>query len=286
MALLRSAKLAIMQLVARRNSEDLSLTTTDLNTLKKYETMIDKARSKIEGLMAREDVFYETKRRGLLEYRRQLMAGGFVETATVKSKIMRVISHLQAGIPVFLRGHLGVGKTELALHVCRHYLGAEPEFISGSEEATKYDIYGRTQIGVTSEADRMAELRRRIDQYRQANPELTERELKEVERRYYETIVVNGQTSSFFSGRSPSWRAIRAGKPLIIDEMDGIPHSIIMRMKPRTDEEAPAIGQGPGKRGEEITVQKGFCVIATGNVKSARYKRERAGRGLSLPLVV
>ncbi len=271
--LVEKCELAIMQLVARRNSEDLPLTTTDLNTLKKYETVIDKARSKIEGLIAREDVFYETKRRGLLEYRRQLMAGGFVETATVKNKIMRVMSHLQAGIPVFLRGHLGVGKTELALHVCRHYLGVEPEFISGSEEATKYDIYGRTQIGVTSEAERMAEWRRRIDQYRRTNPELTERELKEVERRYYETIVVKGQTSSFFQ-EGPLVRAIRAGKPLIIDEMDGIPHSIIMRMN-------HVLTRRPGDKGrvqesgdEEITVQKGFCVIATGNVKSARYKRE------------
>ena len=271
--LVEKSELAVMQLVARRNSEDLPLTTTDLNTLKKYETIIDKARTKAEGLMARDDVFYETKRRGLLEYRRQLMTGGFVKTATVKREILRVISHLQAGIPVFLRGHLGVGKTELALHVCRHYLGGEPEFISGSEEATKYDIYGRTQIGVTSEAERTAEWRRRIDQYRHDNPESTESELKEVERRYYDTIVVKGQTSSFFQ-EGPLLRAIRAGKPLIIDEMDGIPHSIIMRMNHVLTRRPGDRGRVQENGGEEIVVQKGFCVIATGNVKSARYKRE------------
>lgn len=271
--LMEKCDLAMMQLVARRNSDDLPLTAGDLVTLKKYEAIIDKIRSKLDSLMARKDIFYETKRRGLLEYRRQLMKGGFVKTETVKTEIMRVLSHLQLGIPVFLRGHLGVGKTELALHVCRHYLGVEPEFISGSEEATKYDIYGRTQIGVASESERMAELRRQMDQYRNANPGTSDSELKDVERRYYETIVVKGQASSFFQ-EGPLVRAIKGGKPLIIDEMDGIPHSIIMRMNHVLTRRPGDKGRVQESGGEEMVVQKGFCVIATGNVKSARYKRE------------
>lgn len=271
--LVEKCELAMMQLAARRNSLDLPLTATDLNTLKKYEMIIDKARTRINEMTARQDVFYETKRRELLEYRRQLMTAGFVETSSVKGEIMRVLSHLQLGIPVFLRGHLGTGKTELALHVCRHYLGVEPEFISGSEEATKYDIYGRTQIGVSSETDRMAELQRRMDQYRRMNPDASEVEVREAERRYYETIVVKGQASSFFQ-EGPLIRAIRAGKPLIIDEMDGIPHSIIMRMNHVLTRRPGDRGRVQESGGEEMVVQKGFCVIATGNVKSARYKRE------------
>lgn len=271
--LIETCELEMMKLTARRNTQDLPLSTADVATLKKYEKIIEKARSTIDGLMAREDVFYETKRRTLLEYRRQLMRGGFVKTASIKDEIMRVLSHLQLGIPVFLRGHLGVGKTELALHVCRYYLGVEPEFISGSEEATKYDIYGRTQIGVASEAERMAEFRRRMDQYRLDNPGVAESVLREVERRYYEAIVVKGQASSFFQ-EGPLVRAIKAGKPVIIDEMDGIPHSIIMRMNHVLTRRPGDRGRVQESGGEEIVVQRGFCVLATGNVKSARYKRE------------
>lgn len=266
-------ELSRMQLIARRSSEDLPLSSADVEIMQKYDTITEKAQRRIEDLVAREEIYYETKRRELLKYRRQLIKGGFVKTASIQREILRVLSHLQLGIPVFLRGHLGVGKTELALHVCREYLGAEPEFISGSEEATKYDIYGRTQIGVTSEEDRLAELRRRLDQYRSMNPDAGSKDLKEAEKRYYDTIVVRGQASSFFE-QGPLVRAMKEGKPLIIDEMDGIPHSIIMRMN-------HVLTRRPGDRvrvqeggGEQILVQKGFCVIATGNVKSARYKRE------------
>jgi MoxR-like ATPase len=230
--LLDKCHMTTMRLVSRRNSEDLPLTVADMNTLEKYDTIAENARSKIDACICREEIFYEVKRRNLLEFRRQLMSGGFVKTQSVRNEIVRVLSHLHLGIPVFLRGHLGVGKTELALHICRNYLGVEPEFISGSEEATKYDIYGRTQIG-----------------------------------------VVSGQTGSFFQ-EGPLVRAMKMGKPLIIDEMDGIPHSIIMRMN-------HALTRRPGDKvtvqeggSEEIRVQNGFCVIATGNVKSTRYKRE------------
>jgi MoxR-like ATPase len=230
--LLEKCHMATMRLIARRNSEDLPLAMADINTFKKYDVITGKAHALIDAMMARQDVFYEVKRRALLEYRRQLMTGGFVKTDSVKEEIIRVLSHLFLGIPVFLRGHLGVGKTELALHVCRFYLGVEPEFISGSEEATKYDIYGRTQIGVSA-----------------------------------------GQTSSFFQ-EGPLVRAMKAGKPLIIDEMDGIPHSIIMRMNHVLTRRPGDKVQVQESGDEEIVIQKGFCVIATGNVKSARYKRE------------
>ncbi len=271
--LMEKCELGRMQLVARRNGEDLSLSSADLDTLRKYETLRQQCNERIEKLMGREETFVEVKRRGLLEYRRQLMNGGFVKTATVKNEVLKVLSHLQLGIPVFLRGHLGVGKTELALHVCRNYLKCEPEFISGSEEATKYDIYGRTQIGVAGEQDKYREFRRRMDEYRRMNPDAGAGELKEVEKQYYQTIVVKGQATSFFQ-YGPLVIAMQEGRPLIIDEIDGIPHSILMRIN-------HALTRKPGDRiriqesgGDEITVQKGFCVLATGNVKSARYKRE------------
>ncbi len=265
--------LSEMELLARRNSENASLTKADQEVVRKYDLIRQRVHSQVKDLMGREEIFYEVKRRNLLEYRRQLLSDGFVETASVRNDVMKTISHLQLGIPVLLRGHLGTGKTEIALHVSRRYFGQEPEFISGSEEATKYDIYGKTQIGVRPEDDKMREFKFRMDEYQKMNPEAKKKELKEIEKQYDQTIVVKGLTTSFFQ-YGPLVRAMKKGSPLIIDEMDGIPHSIIMRLN-------HVLTRRPGDRvrvqedgGEEITVQRGFCVMATGNIKSARYKRE------------
>lgn len=271
--LAETCELGRMRLTAKRNGASLSLSKADLEAMKKAGAIADRCRERIEALSSIADVHYEVKRRGLLEYRRQLLAGGFVRTASVQKEIMRVLSHVQLGIPVFLRGHLGVGKTELALHVCRTYFGGEPEFVSGSEEATKYDIYGRTQIGATTEEERLAEFRKRMEEFGRMHPGASAKELREVQRQYYESIVVKGQTASFFQ-YGPLAKAMMEGRPLIIDEMDGIPHSILMRINHVLTRRAGDRVRVQENGGDEVTVKPGFCVLATGNVKSARYRRE------------
>ncbi len=266
-------ELARMELMAQRNRENMAFTTADAETLKKYDRICEEAQKRIDHLMGIEDVYYEAKKRLLLEYRRQLLSDGFVETPAVKHEMMKIVSHLQLGIPVLLRGHLGAGKTEIALHVSRKYFGHEPEFISGSEEATKYDIYGRTQIGLKSEDEKVREFKARIDEYVRMNPDASRKETKEVEKQYYQTIVVQGLTTSFFQ-YGPLVRAMKEGKPIVIDEMDGIPHSIIMRLNHVLTRRPGDTIKVQENGGEDITVRKGFSVMATGNIKSFRYKRE------------
>lgn len=269
----RKIALARMELLARRNGESSALTVADRGILDKYTAMEDSISKAHETFMSRGEVYYEAKRRNLLECRRQLLNSGFVETAGVRRDIIAIISHLRLGIPVLLRGHLGAGKTEMALYVARKYFRCEPEFISGSEEATKYDIYGKTQIGVRPEEQKTKEFRQRMDEYLHMNPETTKEELKKVEKEYYETIVVKGLTTSFFQ-YGPLVRAMKEGKPIVIDEMDGIPHSIIMRLNHVLTRRPGDTVQVQENSGGDIVVRKGFCVIATGNIKSARYKRE------------
>jgi MoxR-like ATPase len=260
-------------LLAQRNSEDVKLTNADRQQLLELEKETEERNKSIKELMSVPEIFYEVKRREMLEFRRQLLNGGFVETESVKHEIGEILGHRQLGIPVFLRGHLGAGKTEILLHTARKYYGVEPEFISGSEEATKYDIYGKTQIGVRGEEDKTREYEMRIDEYKKNFPEATAKEIKQAEKEYYDTIMVKGQTSSFFQ-YGPLVRAMKEGKPIIIDEIDGIPHSILMRLN-------HVLTRKPGDKikiqengGEEITIADGFCVMATGNIKSAKYKRE------------
>ncbi len=272
-ALIAKCELARMELLARRNNENAALTRADNETIEKYASIRPKALGKIDELMGHEEVYYETKRRELLEYRRQLLNGGFVETPSIRDEVMKIVSHSQLGIPVLLRGHLGAGKTEVALHVARKYFGCEPEFISGSEEATKYDIYGRTQIGVRPQKDRIREFEHHMREYVRWNPDAPKEELKEVEKQYYQAIVVKGLTISFFQ-YGPLVRAMREGKPLIIDEMDGIPHSIIMRLNHVLTRRPGDTVKVQENGGGDIIVKKGFAVLATGNIKSVRYKRE------------
>lgn len=272
-ALIENTSLARTELLAYRSNNNISLTQADTHALSDYKAIEDRCNETIHVLMGHDDIYYEAKRRTLQKYRRQLLNDGFVETDTIKRLIIDIVGHLQIGTPVFLRGHLGVGKTELALHAARKYFGHEPEFVSGSEEATKYDMYGKTQIGMRSEHDKMREFKLRMDEYTRMNPDKDPKTLKKVEKQYYETIVIQGTTTSFFQ-YGPVVRALQQGRPLLIDEIDGIPHSIVMRLN-------HVLTRRPGDTirieesgGEQITVRKGFCVLATGNIKSTRYKRE------------
>lgn len=260
-------------LLASRNNEDVKLTKADKAVLKENKVEKQTIKEKIGEWLAIPEVYYETNRREILNYRNQLLKGGIVETPSVKKEINQILGHLELGIPVFLRGHLGAGKTEALLHVSRKYYGVEPEFISGSEEATKYDIYGKTQIGVKADDQKINEYKLRIDEYRAMFPDSSVDEIKKVEKEYYDNIVAKGQTTSFFQ-YGPLVRAMKEGKPVIFDEIDGIPHSILMRLN-------HILTRKPGDKvkiqenaGEEFEIQHGFCVMATGNIKSSKYKRE------------
>ena len=102
--------LARMELFARRSSENMALTRADSEIIRKYDLIAAKAKERTDGLMGKDDVYYEAKRRVLLEYRRQLLSDGFVETPGVLQEMLKIISHLSLGIPVLLRGHLGAGE--------------------------------------------------------------------------------------------------------------------------------------------------------------------------------
>jgi MoxR-like ATPase len=260
-------------LLARRNNEDVKITKADKEVLEKNKKISEKVREKISELMEAPEIYYEVKRRELLDYREEYLKGGFVETPSEKKKISEILSHLQLGIPVFLRGDLGAGKTEVLRHISNKYYGSEPEFISGSDEATKYDIYGKTQIGIRSEEDKVSEYKMRLDEYKKMYPESSAEDLEKTEKELYNHIVAKGQTTSFFQ-YGPLVRAMKEGKPLIIDEIDAIPHSILIRLNHFLTRRVGDKVKIQENGGEEITVKEGFCIMATGNIKGAKYKRE------------
>ena len=80
-------------------------------------------------------------------YRKSLDKGEIVETPYVREKIEEIVAHLKANIPVFLYGHYGSGKTELARHVVRNYLSQEKiaEFIRSHPKPRKEDFRVRSE---------------------------------------------------------------------------------------------------------------------------------------------
>lgn len=123
------------------------------------------------------------------------------------------------------------------------------------------------------EEDKLNEFKMRMEEFKEMNPDVTGKELKKIEKQYYDEIVVKGQTTSFFQ-YGPLVRAMKDGKPLIIDEIDGIPHSILMRLNHILTRKVGDKVKIQENGGEEIEIKPGFCVMATGNIKSAKYKRE------------
>ncbi len=72
----------------------------------------------------------------------------------------------------------------------------------------------------------------------------------------------------------PLYAAMRDGRPIILDEIDAMPHSFLIRLN-----DILQLRPGDSIRIQEdsnhkITIQEGFCVIATANMRSARYQRE------------
>lgn len=92
--------------------------------------------------------------------------------------------------------------------------------------------------------------------------EFIERNEQRLEKAYFEKWRSNIKTVEKLS---PIFQAMKQGRPVLIDEMNAIPHHVLIVLN-------DIINKKPGEavftpNGEEIIVQEGFCVIATGNWK-------------------
>ncbi|MDR0308745.1 MAG: AAA family ATPase, partial [Coriobacteriales bacterium] len=70
----------------------------------------------------------------------------------------------------------------------------------------------------------------------------------------------------------PVVRALESGTPLILDEINAAPNEFLKRLNEITQLRPGHRFRAQEDSGREIVVQPGFCVLATANEKSARYK--------------
>jgi MoxR-like ATPase len=223
--------------------------------------------------------------------------GRILETPYVKQKLERIRQLVQDGRPVFIHGDLGAGKTELAKHAARKFL-SEPHLRrwEAVNPPPKGDPEARKRWAMEREAQREALLisghktlevedilKARVIEKREAvSPEEQTRFINErwdefkgtlgreatkadrilFEKAYLEYFRAPIETRTVLR---PLLEAMQDGRPLIIDEMNAIPHSVLIVMNDllmrRPGEWVNLPGLVP------FQVKDGFTVIATGNYK-------------------
>ncbi len=233
-----------------------------------------------ELLASTPEAFYGIHLKEVKEYSEALAAGArIVETPSITEEIDGLADTLATGRNVFIHGHLGSGKTELAVHLCRTRLQKEPIVISGSKEMKPRDVYGHDALDSSRKEINPADQ----EQYRQevwkkyqdwlsgdgakSNPT--------IQAAYHATLIDayhrdhrDSTISRFILG--PIYQAMSNGVPLILDEINAIPHELLIGINHlltrRPGDKVTVQQNGMG----EITVQPGFVVIATGNLNDSQ----------------
>lgn len=205
-------------------------------------------------------------------YRRALESGELAETPYVVAKAKDVEDHVRLGQPIFIHGHLGSGKTELALHVSKRVHEEGALIISGNKEMPLSEFFGHQVLDVAgadpSEYSRIEALvEAEFEQWKHERPGVSQAEADRAHDRILETKLAalqGGTISKFVLG--PIYDAMEQGRPVIIDEANAIPHALLISLNhilTRRPGDVVTVQQN-GNR--EITVQEGFCVIFTGNL--------------------
>ena len=82
-----------------------------------------------------------------------------------------------------------------------------------------------------------------------------------------------GPEGSYFQP-GPATKALEEGRPLLIDEVDLVPHAIIGRIQHLLTRKPGDVITIQENSNESIKVPPGFIVLATGNIRSHKYRRE------------
>lgn len=166
------------------------------------------------------------------EYKKELEEGKIVETDYVKGQMEDIEVHLRANKPILIYGHLGSGKSELAMHTAKKYSGKEALIISGSKNISQAEFYGHQVLTVDEKT--------------------------------------GSTVSDFFMG--PIYQAMEEGRIIIIDEVNAIPHEVLISLNhilTRKVGDKINIQQDSGR---EIEIKEGFGIMMTGNLNQGQEK--------------
>lgn len=227
----------------------------------------------------------------LREYAESFQSGRIVELPSVEKLVELGLENLRHHQAFTLAGHLGSGKTEVARHIAKLHMvetaieaGAllpdesyeeaydrmKPEFFSGSEEASVYDIIGKLKIKREKREEwspqDVAEL---VEKHVASLEGVSEEAGKELKDRILERVIsaaVSGGDMETAFAYGPLGRALKEGKPIIIDEINMIPPQVLGRLNDIAIATIgkPIILQENGE--EEFSITPGFGILGTFNV--------------------
>lgn len=145
------------------------------NALKKIET------ERRRLLESSPEAYFGLHLRELKKWKRDLQEGKIVETDYVKAQIEDIVAHLRGSKPVMIYGYLGSGKSELAMHIAKNYIGKEALVISGSKHTSLAEFYGHhvlaiNKINLEELNDFTREVEQKFNRWVEENPKADETE--------------------------------------------------------------------------------------------------------------
>ena len=289
------AKAAIFEMQIKeigRTKKDLTL---------EERKLIEESRNKLDGLEEERQELLKSSPEAFLglhdaefrAYTEGLAEGRMVETPFVKEHLDEAESHLRAGIPVMIYGHLGSGKTELAMYLAKTRFKKSkeqekrkvPDFymISGSKHIVPSEFYGHQTLTIPGldeiEGKKMsqdqvrrweaqvAQVEGKFQKWEKENSKKTEEEKS----RYHQALLElycaqlgKGTISDYVLG--PVYEAMKEGRPLIIDEVNAIPHEVLISLNYILTRKAGDEITVQQDTGMKIKIKEGFCIMMTGNL--------------------
>jgi len=208
--------------------------------------------------------------------------GNIVETPFVKENLRFLKDLFRLGRATLIRGELGTGKTELAKHFIRQYLqpgNEEVLEVHGLRTLEKEDV--TTRQGIRQAPKELPEKQTEIVTEAWKNYEQTvlKEQLEKIESPEEKKAFIEDEKKIFrqlylekfktgvetFEELSPIYRAMKEGRPVLIDEMNAIPHYLQPVLKSIVDKNTGESITTPG--GGKFTVKQGFWVVATWDLK-------------------
>lgn len=233
------------------------------------------------------EAWYGLNLKELKGYKEQLESGKIVETDYVRKQAEEIVTHVRAGQPVFIHGHLGSGKTELAFHVARKYFGKEALIISGSKHTSPAELYGHQVLSLRevdpNESEKkyqdfLKSVNDEMYKWRKDNPEAKEKEVDQqfdlIKSGLQEKLAYDyrsGTVSDYFMGQV--YQAMREGRPIILDEVNAIPHDVLISLNHLLTRKVGDVVRIQQNSGTEVKIAEGFGFMLTGNINESGADR-------------
>lgn len=179
-----------------------------------------------------------------------------------KEKVKRITSESKAKIDDWNR--------EMLKHRMEVVLAREPLILSGSRDITLDEIIGTRSVKREEPKKPILQVNEIEDEWKtyiKEHPDAkTDEVLKESFFKIYQEYFEQPVLVTVILG--PVLQAMKEGRPLIIDEINAIPHGVLVKLNDYLTLTPGSLVTVtiPGSQGQQIRVKEGFCVLATGNL--------------------